>query len=162
MRQLLRSSVLVLGLLVFLPVPAVGGEETVLKALEDLKAGVEAGIPYTRLVEVMETARGEVNRVDKGAGNACFRAAVRRSYDWYALGVRSWASLMENEKERDKYARQAEYGEHDLKEISLKMAENYDKLVKHAQDALPSKWARGGIELEKARMCLEPRTPRRR
>ena len=162
MRQLFRSGVLTLGLLVFFPAWVISGEEAILKALEDVRAGVDAGVPYHKLVEVMETARVEVDTLEKGVGNACFRAAVRRCYDWYALGLRSWASLRDNEKERDKYARQAEYGEHHFKDISLKMAENYDKLVRHAQDALPSKWAHGNAELEKAHACLEPRCPRRR
>jgi len=155
MRQLCGTAVLVFGFLLFLGFPARAGDEDVLKALEAVKTGVEEKVSQTKLAQLLEEAHLEVNSLQRGVGNACFRAAARRCYDWYALGVRSWASLIENEKQRDKYARQAAYGERDLKDASLKIAENYATLVRHTQDALPSKWAYAELELRKAHECLE-------
>jgi hypothetical protein len=155
MRQLFGTAVLVFGLLLLLGFPARAGEEDVLEALEAVKTGVKEKVSYTKLAELLDAAHLKVNTLQRGVANACFRAAARRCYDWYALGVRSWASLIGNEKQRDKYARQAAYGERDLKDASLKIAENYATLVRHTQDALPSKWAYAELELRKAHECLE-------
>jgi len=155
MRQLFGASLLAFGLVFRLCSLAASAEEQVLSALQNVKEGVEQGLSHEKLVELLDAAKGEVTGLQKGIGNSCFRVAARRSYDWYVLGVRSWASLIENEKQRDKYARQAEYGEHHLKVANLTIADNYSKLVRHAQDALPSKWAYGEAQLQRAHECLK-------
>jgi hypothetical protein len=143
-----------LGLMTCLASVAMCGEEEVLSALDNVRAGIEGGVSRDRLSRLLLSAREEVGALRKGVGNDCFRAAARQCYAWYAQGVSSWGSLIENEKQREKYARQAEYGEHHLKEACQAMATNYGKLVKHARDALPSKWMCGHAQLDRARECL--------
>jgi hypothetical protein len=65
--------------------------------------------------------------------------------------------MIKNQGQRDIHAKQAksEYSDDHMKTINLKMVENYDKLIKHAQEALPSKWEYGNAALDEARGCLE-------
>lgn len=154
MGQYCETAILILGFLFFTGLPAGAGDEEALEALEALKTGVEEDVSQPKLARLLEAAQLDVYSLQRGTGDACFRAAARRCYDWYALGVRSRASLIENEKQRDKYALQAAYGERDLKDASRTIAENYATLVRHARDALPSKWAYAELELRRARECL--------
>jgi hypothetical protein len=147
-------SLVTLGLMTCLASVAMCGEEEVLNALDDVRAGIVGDVSHDRLSRLLDSARAEVETLRKGVGNDCFRAAARQCYAWYAQGVSSWGSLLENEKQREKYARQAEYGERHLKGASLSMSRNYGKLVNHARDALPSTWMRGHAQLERARECL--------
>jgi hypothetical protein len=133
---------------------AMCGEEEIMSALGDVRTGIEDGVSQKDLSELLDLARAQVETLRKGVGNACFRAAARQCFAWYQQGVSSWGSLIENEKQREKYARQAEFGEHHLKEASQTMASNYGKLVDHARDALTSKWMYGHEALERARECL--------
>jgi hypothetical protein len=146
---------MVLGIVVFFSPMALCGEVEILQALEDVKAGIEEGLSQEELTQLLHAAWLKVDAMNKAVGNTCFRASVRRCYDWYAQWVSSRGSLIENVEQRDKYWRQAEYGEARLKDASLTIAENYDKLIRHAQGGLPSKRAQGDASLLKAQACLE-------
>jgi len=156
MRPLCRIKALVVTIVALSFSVATGGDEDVLKALERIKAAVEAGASPEELAPLLDEAKIHIDQLQRGdVRKDCFRAATRRSHYWYGLGVKSWGALIENEKQRDRYRRKAEYGEHDMKDISWKMVENYDKLIKQAQEALPSKWEYGNAALDRARQCLD-------
>ncbi|MDY6951591.1 MAG: hypothetical protein SWE60_08770 [Thermodesulfobacteriota bacterium] len=156
MRQLCRIKILVVTIVALSCSMATGGEEDVLEALERIKAAIEDGASREELAPLLDNAKMHIDRLQRGdVRKDCFRAATRRSHYWYDLGVKSWGALMENQKKRDRYRRKAEYGEYDMREISQKMADNYDKLIRHAQDALPSNWAHGNAALDRARECSD-------
>jgi hypothetical protein len=135
---------------------AMGGEKETLAALEGIKKGIEEGVPREALAHLLGEAKIQIDMLQRGSiRKDCFRVATKRSYYWYDLGIKSWGALMENQEQRDRYKRQAEHGDHEMKEISLQMVENYDKLIKHAQEALPSKWEYGNAALDRARECLD-------
>jgi len=156
MKQLCRVSILVLTVLALFFSTATSGDIDLLKALEEIKESIEHGVSYEKLVPLLDSVQPQIDALQRGSVRKdCFRDATKRSYYWYDLGVKSWGALMDNEKQRDRYARKAEYGDDEMKEISLKMVENYEKLIKHAQEALPSKWEYGNAEIERARECLD-------
>jgi ribosome-binding protein aMBF1 (putative translation factor) len=156
MKQLCRVHILVLTMVALSCSVATSGDKDVLEALERIKAGIEEGTSRERLAQLLDEARTQIDTLQRGdVRKDCFRAATNRSYYWYNLGVKSWGALIENQKQRSRYARQAEYGDHQMKEISLKMVANYDTLIKRAQEALPSKWEYGNAEIDRARQCLD-------
>ncbi len=152
--KLFKPSILVLGLLVCCCSTAIGGEQEALSALEKIRTGVEEGLSLKELGQLLEGAEAQVNALKIGESDDCVRAAAKRSYHWYRLGVKSSETLTKHQEERDTCKRQIEYGDHSLREIRTKMLENYEKLIKQGQEALPSKWAYGNAELERARQCL--------
>jgi len=155
MERFFTIGILVLAIVTLSFSVAISGDQDVLEALEGIKAAVENGASQEELARLLDEAKVQIDTLHKGdVRKDCFRAATKTSHYWYDLGVKSWGALMENQKQRDKYRRKAEYGEHNMKEISLKMVENYDKLISHAQAALPSKWAYGNAALDRARQCL--------
>ena len=156
MRQLCRINILAVIIVALSFSVATSGDQDVLEALGKIRAAIEDGASQEELAPLLNEAKIQIDTLQRGdVRKDCFRAATKRSYYWYDLGIKSWGALMENEKQRDKYRRKAEYGEHNMKEISLKMVENYDKLISHAQEALPSKWEYGNAALDRARECLE-------
>jgi len=156
MERFFTIGILVLAIVALSFSVSISGDQDVLEALERIKAAVEDGASQKELAPLLNEAKIQIDTLQRGdVRKDCFRAATKRSYYWYDLGVKSWGALMENQKQRDKYIRNAEYGEHDMKKISLKMVENYDKLIGHAQEALPSKWEYGNAALDRARQCLE-------
>jgi hypothetical protein len=150
-----RVAVLVSAVIVLFPNWASSEENDTLQALERVRVGLAEGISCRELGELLDDVQVQINTPGKDQGNDCFRAAANESYYWYDLGRKTWETMAENTKQRDKYFRQADYGEHRMRTINRTMAENYDKLVKHTQDALPTKWEHGNAALEKARSCLE-------
>ena len=158
MKRLLRISILALGIVVFSPPVAKSAEQEVLQALEAVRAGIQDEVPYGELAELIEAAQVQVYLIKKGDTSDCFRIAVKRSHYWYRLGIKSWETLIHNQQERDVQAKRinSEYWDDDMKAISLKMVENYDKLIQHAEEALPSKWEHGNAALDRAHECLKP------
>jgi hypothetical protein len=154
MKQLCRVAISVLAVMLLFPTSATCEEKDVLQALEGVKVGIEEGVSYGELGGLLAEANVQISTLRRGETSDCFRLAAHRSYYWYDLGRKSWETLIRNQQQRDKYARQAEYGEHHLKTIAMTIAGNYDKLVKHAQDALPTKWEYGSAALQRARECL--------
>jgi hypothetical protein len=157
MRELCRISILVLGIVALFPSLSTSAEEDVLQALENVKAGVEDDVSYEKVAGFLAEARDQVDPIKKGDTSDCFRVAVKRCYHWYRLATKSWEAMIKNQEQRDIHAKQAksEYSDDHMKTINLKMVENYDKLIKHAQEALPSKWEYGNAALDEARGCLE-------
>jgi hypothetical protein len=156
MKQLLGITTLALTIVVLSFSVAISADQDVLKALESIKVAIEEGTPQEEMAALLDKAKMQMDKLPRGdVRKDCFRAAAKRSLYWYRLGVKSQGALMENQKQRDRYRIKAEYGEYDMKEISQKMAKNYDKLIKRAQEALPSKWAYGNAALDRARQCLE-------
>jgi hypothetical protein len=157
MRKLCIISVSILVMLVLFSSVASSAEDDVLEALERLKAGIENEASYTEVAELMEEAGVQVGAIKKGDTTDCFRIAAKRSYYWYRLGTKSWETLIKNQEQRDIHAKRSrsEYWDDSTKTISLKMVENYDKLIKHAEEALPSKWEYGHAALNQAHKCLE-------
>jgi hypothetical protein len=157
MRELCRISILIFGIVALFPSPATSAEEDVLQALENVKVGVEDGVSYEKVAGFLAEARNQVDPIKKGDTSDCFRVAVKRCYYWYRLASKSWEALIKNEEQRDLNAKQgkSEYSDDHMKTINLKMVENYNKLIKHAQEALPSKWEYGNAALDEARECLE-------
>jgi hypothetical protein len=149
-----RVTVLVVALMVLFPNWVASEESETLEVLEKIKVGLGEGISRRELGELLSEAQLQINTLKRDKENNCFRDAVNESYYWYDLGRKSWETMTGNAEQRDKYFRQAEYGEHRMKAINMTMAENYDKLIKHAQDALPTKWEYGNAALERARRCL--------
>jgi hypothetical protein len=154
MKQLCRVAIPVLSMMLLLPTWATSEENNVLRALEGVKAGIEKGVSCRELGGLLAEANVQISALTRGETSDCFRLAAHRSYYWYDLGEKSWETLIQNQQQRDKYARQAEYGEHHLKAIAATMAANYDRLVRQAQDALPTKWEYGNAALQRARDCL--------
>ena len=154
MGHLCRVAVSVLALTVLFPNWSAGEEKGALQALDRIKVGLQEGVSYRELGELLHEARVQMDTLKKGTGHECFRAAAEESYYWYDLGRKAWETMTQNTEQRDKYFRQAEYGEHQMRAIHMTMAANYDKLVKHARDALPTKWEHGNAALERARRCL--------
>ncbi|MBW1859255.1 MAG: hypothetical protein JRI70_04050 [Deltaproteobacteria bacterium] len=154
MGHLCRVAISVLAVMVLFPHWAASEENDALQALERVRVGLVEGISYRELGGLLDEAQVQINTLRKDEGSDCFRAAANQSYYWYDLGRKTWETMTENTEQRDKYFRQAEYGEHRMKTINMTMAENYDKLVKHTQDALPTKWEYGNAALESARSCL--------
>jgi hypothetical protein len=155
MGGLCRVAIPVLALMVLFPNGVAGEENNALQALEKVRVGLVEGISFRELGVLLDEAQIQIDALGKGKGNGCFRVAANESYYWYDLGRKTWETMTENTKQRDKYLRQADYGEHRMRTINMTMAENYDKLVKHTQDALPTKWEYGNAALERARSCLE-------
>jgi hypothetical protein len=156
MRELCRISILIFGIVALFPSPATSAEEDVLQALENVKVGVEDGVSYEKVAGFLAEARNQVDPIKKGDTSDCFRVAVKRCYYWYRLASKSWEAMIKNREQRDIHAKQtkSEYLDDHMKTISLRMVENYDKLIKHAQEALPSKWEYGNAALNEARECL--------
>jgi len=155
MKHLCGVAVSVLAVIVLFPNWAASEESGALQALERVRVGLAEGISCRELGGLLDEAQVQINTLGKGEGSDCFRAAVNDSYYWYDLGRKAWETMTENTKQRDKYFRRAEYGEHRMRTINMTLAENYDKLVKHAQNALPTKWEYGNGALKRARSCLE-------
>lgn len=157
MRRFCIISISVLVIVVLFSSLASSAEDNVLETLERLKAGIENEASYTEVAELLEEARIQVNGIKKGDTTDCFRSAAKRSYYWYRLGTKSWETLIKNQEQRDIHAKRSrsEYWDDNMKTISLKMVENYDKLIKHAEEALPSKWEYGHTALDQAHKCLE-------
>lgn len=154
MKHLCSVVISVLAVMVLFPNWAASEESDALKALERVRTGLAEGISCRELGERLDEARVQIRPLRKSGGSDCFRAAANESYYWYDLGRKTWETMTENAERRDKYLRQAEYGEHRMRTINITMAENYDRLVKHTQDALPTKWEYGNAALERARSCL--------
>ena len=155
MKQLFSVGIFFFGVTFLFSTLAGAAEEDVLQALESVRSAVEDEVPYEKVAELLDGAKIQVNAIKKGDTTDCFRAAVKRSYYWYRLGVKSWEMLMKNQEERDIHVKRAksEYSDEHMKTISLKMAEGYDKLVTHAREALPSKWEYGNCALDEAQAC---------
>lgn len=158
MERFFATTILVLATVSLSFSVAISGDQDVLAALERIKQGIENNASMEELAQLLDEAKEQIDTLQRGTVKKdCFLDATKGSYYWYNLGVKSWGALMDNEKQRARFARQAEYGDHEMKEISLKMVENYETLIKHAQEALPSKWEYGTAEIERARQCLEMR-----
>lgn len=157
MTKLCRINVLVFGIVALFPSLSTSAEEDVLQALENVKVGIEDGVSYEKVAGFLAEARNQVDPIKKGDTSDCFRVAVKRCYYWYRLATKSWEALIKNQEQREIHAKQAksEYSDVHMKTIDLKMVENYDKLIKHAQEALPSKWEYGNAALDEARECPE-------
>jgi hypothetical protein len=157
MKQLCRIGILVVAIVVLFSSLATSAEEDVLRALERVKASIEDEVPYKKVAELLDEAKIQVDTIRIGETTNCFRVAVKRCYYWYHLGIKSWQTLIKNQEQRDIHAKRAksEYWDDNTKTVSLKMVENYDKLITHAQETLPSKWEYGNAALDEARDCLE-------
>ncbi len=157
MRELCRISILVFAIAALFPSLSTSAEGDVLQALENVKVGIEDDVSYEKVAGFLAEARNQVDPIKKGDTSDCFRVAVKRCYYWYRLAAKSWEALIENQEQRDIHAKRAksEYSDDHMKPINLKMVENYEKLIKHAQEALPSKWEYGNAALDEARECLE-------
>jgi hypothetical protein len=155
MKQLYRIGVSVVGIVLLSSSLAGGAEKDVLQALERVKAAVEGEVSYEKADELVDVAGIQVNAIKKGDTSDCFRVAVRRCHYWYRLGVKTWETIIKNEEQRDIHAKRAksEYWDDHMKVISLRIVENYDKLIRHAQEGLPSKWEYGNAALDEARAC---------
>ena len=153
-RQLCGISILAVAIVVLFSSVATGREKEALAALEKIEAAVKEEASYEKLAGLLAEAKVEVDSLKRGEIDNCFLDAVKSCYYWYHLGVNSLETLMKNQEQREKFAKHAEYGGPVLKITGAKMTENYDILVKRAQEALPSKWERGNAQLNKARECL--------
>ena len=157
MRELCLINILVFGIVALLPSLSTSAEEDVLQVLENVRVGIEDEVSYEKVAGFLAEARNRVDPIKKGDTSDCFRVAVKRCYYWYRLASKSWEAMIKNQEQRDIHAKQtkSEYLDDHMKTISLKMVENYDKLIKHAQEALPSKWEYGNAALDEAHECLE-------
>lgn len=155
MREVCRVGTLAFAILAWSVSVSTAAEADVLSALGRVRQGIEEGGPHEEVAQRLEEARVQVDAIRIGDTTDCFRAAVKRCYYWYRLGTKSWETLIKNQEERAFHAKQAksEYCAGHLKTICLNMVENYDKLISHAQEALPSKWEYGHAALDEAREC---------
>ena len=84
MKRTCSVIVLVLVILSAFFSSAVAGEKDVLRALEKLKAGVEAGVTYKKYSELLADAKTEINMLERKTNkNQCFMEAVEKSYNIY-------------------------------------------------------------------------------
>jgi hypothetical protein len=156
MKQLFVIVIMGVSVLVCSFSTARGVDRDVIRALEEIGEHIEQGASYEELLPMLDAVRPQIDALERGTlRKDCFRTAVKGAYYWYDLGAKSWAALMENEREKERYEIQAEYGESEMKEISLTMVENYEKLIEHARKALPSKWDYAKAALDQARQCLK-------
>jgi hypothetical protein len=159
MKRFLAVTVVVLGVFSSLPGSAGAAEYEALEALEKVRQGIEEGVSYGRLGLLLDEAQSAVRTLQRGVTQECFRIAAITCYHWYDLGRKSWGALIENQQKRDFYARQLEsvYYDDQMKAIFPIVIDNYDKLIRHAEESLPSNWENGHAALERARECPRDR-----
>jgi hypothetical protein len=155
MKQIGRIGILVLAT-VLSSSNATCGEEEVLQALETVKVHVEAGVSPETLAGLIDEAKTQIDSLElDDIEDDCFREAVRRCYYWYNLARRSRETMIKNQEQRDKYDREAIFGEAHMRATYEKMVANYEQLIRHTYEALPSKWANGTAALQMAHECLK-------
>jgi hypothetical protein len=155
MKQISGISILIFAMLLFFSSHARCGEEEVLEALETVKTHVEAGVSPETLAGLLDEARIQIDGLGADDKDDCFREAVRRCYYWYDLARKSRETMIENQQQRDKYDREAIFGEVYMRTTYEKMVANYEQLIRHTYEALPSKWAYGNTALQMAYECLQ-------
>lgn len=156
MKQLVRISILVSSMVLLYSSPAPCVEEEVLKVLETIKARVAAGVSPEALTELLDEAKIQIDALEHDERqNDCFRHAVRRCYYWYDSARRTRDTMIENQKQRDACDEEAIFGDEHMKAAYANMVVNYEKLIRHAYETLPAKWAYGNSALEMAQGCLK-------
>jgi hypothetical protein len=131
-------------------------EAQVLESLNAVKAHVENGVSPATLAGLLDEARIQIDILEQGdIRRDCFVEAVKHCYYWYDLARRSRETIIANQVQRDKYDQKAIFGDPDMRQTYEKMVANYEQLIRHAYQALPSKWNNGHIALQVARECVE-------
>jgi hypothetical protein len=153
MKQIGGISILVLAIVLFFS-NATCGEEEVLEALETVKTHVEAGVSPETLAGLLDNAKIHIDGLEPDERHHCFHEAVRKCYYWYNLARRSRETMIRNQEQRDKYDGEAIFGEVHMRTTYEKMVANYEQLIRHTYEALPSKWAYGNAALQMAHECL--------
>lgn len=142
-------------MVVFLSSNAECGEEEVLQALDAVKTNVESGVSPDTLGRLLDEAKVQIDILEQeDLADDCFRQAVANCYYWYTLARRNRETVIANQVQRDKYDQKAMFGDVRMRPTYEKIVANYEELIKHAYEALPSKWDYGNAGLQVARECL--------
>jgi len=156
MKQIYRITVLVLAMAVSFSSIAKCEEEEVLQTLNAIKTHVETGVSPETLARLLDDAKAQIDILEQDdIGDDCFRKAVTNCYYWYNLARRSRETMVANQVQRDKYDREAIFGDVDMRPTYEKMVANYEQLIRHVHEALQSKWEYGNAALQVAHECLE-------
>jgi hypothetical protein len=154
-KQVYRLTTLILAMVVFLSSNAECGEEEVLQALDAVKTNVESGVSPDTLGRLLDEAKVQIDILEQeDLADDCFRQAVANCYYWYTLARRNRETVIANQVQRDKYDQKAMFGDVRMRPTYEKIVANYEELIKHAYEALPSKWDYGNAGLQVARECL--------
>ena len=149
MKTLGRASVLVLVLLLGRASFAAAGEKDVLKALEKIKANLEAEVPYDKCAESLVDAKAEINMLKREVRkNQCFMKAVHQSYSWFKKGINDLGQMEQYQAQAWKHSRRRWAG-------NRRLAKKYENLAKSARQGLPEKWDKAAYYLDEAYGCLE-------
>jgi hypothetical protein len=141
---------------VFLSSIAAGEEEKVLESLNAIKTHVETGVSPETLAGLLDEAKVQIDILEQNdIADDCFREAVTNCYYWYDLARRSRETMVANQVQRDKYDQKAIFGDEGMRPMYEKMVANYEQLIRHAHEALPSKWNYGNAALQIAHECIE-------
>ncbi len=155
MKQVYRITTLVLAMVVLLSSNAKCGEEEVLQALDAVKTHVESGVSPDTLARLLDEAKVQIDILEQeNLADDCFREAVANCYYWYTLARRNRETMIANQVQRDKYDQEAIFGDVSMRPTYEKIVANYEELIRHAYEALPSKWSYGNAGLQIARECL--------
>jgi hypothetical protein len=155
MKPVYRNSILALAIAVFFSSVAMGGEE-VLQKLNAIKTHVETGVSPETLAGLLGEAKVQIDILEQDdVVDDCFREAVTNCYYWYDLARRSRETMIANQLQRDKYDQEAIFGDEEMRPTYEKMVANYELLIRHAYEALPSKWNYGNTALQIAHECIE-------
>jgi hypothetical protein len=156
MKHVYRITVPVLAMAVFFSTNATCEEEKVLQTLNAIKTHVETGVSPETLAGLLDEAKVQIDILDQdNTANDCFREAVTNCYYWYNLARRSRETMTRNQIQRDKYDQEAIFGDEAMRPTYEKMVANYEKLIRHAYEAEPSKWNYGNAALQIAHECIE-------
>lgn len=78
-------------------------EAKVLVALDEIQRGVEAGIDYERFMQLLGTAKAEIDMLKPGdQPNPCFPSAVEKAYASYEIAGKAWKRKMTEADEKRK------------------------------------------------------------
>ncbi|MBW1769900.1 MAG: hypothetical protein JRF64_05065 [Deltaproteobacteria bacterium] len=156
MKQIFRISILVSVIVFLFSFAATSGEEEVLQALETVKTRVEEGISPEGLAGLLDEAKIQIDALEQDdIPDDCFGFAVRRCHYWYNSARMSRDTMIKNQERRDECDIKAIFGEEHMKATYATMVVNYEKLLRHTYEALPTKWAYGNAALEGAHKCLK-------
>ena len=95
-----RLAVLILMVIFYVPVTGCSDKITpqeakVLVALEAVQRGVEADIDYDKFVQLLMTAKAEIDMLKKkDSPNPCFLSAIDKCYASYEIARKAWDRKM--------------------------------------------------------------------
>jgi hypothetical protein len=156
MKHVCGIAILAFATTLFFSSTATCEEEKVLQALDAIKIHVETGVSPETLAELLDEAKVQIDILEQDdMADDCFRESVTNCYYWYNLARRSRETMIENQIQRDKYDQKAIFGDEKMRPTYEEMVANYELLIRHAYEALPSKWDYGNAALQIAHECAE-------